>query len=75
MKTVYVVTFNVPYEGGDIEKVFSTYEAAKNYLQSVQTTTYTLVDNNDDTYTDRHGNFFEIDRYDVDDSTTNNQEK
>lgn len=72
MKQVYVVTFNVPYEGSDVEGVFSTYEAAKNFLQSLQTASYTLVDNNDDTYTDKFNNYFEIDRYDVDKPASNN---
>jgi hypothetical protein len=34
--TVYIIIRTVPYQGSTIEKVFSTYEAAENYINNIK---------------------------------------
>lgn len=60
---VYVVTFNVPYEGSDVEGIFSTYEKAVAYIKKEEPA---AAENKKGEWTMPDGNYFSIDAIKVD---------
>ena len=64
LQTVYVVTFNIRFEGSDVEGVFSSYDKAVEHIKSVDDT---LTENNNGEWvSDASNDYFEIEGMQVD---------
>ena len=61
MTTVYIVTYNIPYEGSDIEAVFADYDSAVSYIKNIEEG----IQEDEGEWLLEDGNYFQIESHEI----------